>query len=295
MRSSRKHPKKSCTPPGPGQAGEAAARARPGLRRLRLDLGFLGTAYRGWQAQSRGTTVQDLVDEALRKIDHRGGRVLGCSRTDSGVHALQFTAHVDTALTRPLPALLKGLNANLPADVRIFRVAWAPTDFHARYGSNGKAYRYHLYLGTVVPPALFPFVWQWHGELDVPAMERSAAAIVGEHDFSALTTADGREKNTVRTVTECRWERRGALFVLHVSGPSFLHRMVRCIVGLLVAVGSGRLDERDVRHSLAGALDGPQIPALPAQGLALWRVDYPVKMEPAESYGGFPEGPMFPV
>lgn len=296
MRPSRKHPPKpSSVQPPSRYAHDAPHDARPGLRRLRLDLGFLGSAYRGWQAQSRGTTVQDLVDEALKRIDHKGGRVVGCSRTDSGVHALRFTAHVDTALARPLPAILKGLNSNLPHDVRIFRVGWACTDFHARYKSNGKAYRYHLYLGPVVPPALFPFVWQWHGELDAPAMDRSAAAILGEHDFSAMTTADGREKNTRRTVTECRWERRGPLLVLHVAGLSFLHRMVRCIAGLLVAVGNGRLGERDVLHALTGAMDGPQIPALPAQGLALWSVEYPAKMEPAESYGRYPDGPLFPV
>ena len=270
--------------------------SRTGLRRLRLDLGFLGSSYRGWQVQSRGITVQGLMDEAFKRIDHRGGKILGCSRTDSGVHALRFSAHLDTGLVRPLPAILKGLNANLPSDVRVFRVGWAPTDFHARYASTGKAYRYHLYLGPVVPPALHPFVWQWQGELDARAMESAASAMVGEHDFAAFTTADGREKNTRRTITECRWERRGDLLVLHVSGPSFLHRMVRCIAGLLVAVGGGRLGEvGDVAYALTGALDGPQIPALPAQGLTLWSVNYPESMEPVESYGGFPEEPMFPV
>ncbi len=268
---------------------------RQGLRRLRLDLAFLGTSYRGWQVQARGTTVQGLVDDALRKIGHRGPKVVGCSRTDSGVHALRFTAHADTAVDRPLPALLKGLNANLPPDIRVYRAAWAPTGFHARYSSNGKVYRYHLYTGSVVPPALTPFVWQWHGPLDLSAMDDAAQVILGEHDFSPFTTADGREKNTLRTVTECRWERRGTLLVLHVGGPSFLHRMVRCIAGLLVAVGGGRMGEAHVRRALSGAMDGPQIPALPAQGLTLWRVDYPKALEPKEVFGEFPGGPEFPL
>lgn len=284
-REGRKEPSRAPSHPSPGA----------GLRRLRVDLAFLGSSYRGWQVQSRGITVQGLMDEAFRRIDHRGGKILGCSRTDSGVHALRFSAHLDTGLARPLPAILKGLNANLPNDVRVFRVGWAPPDFHARYASTGKAYRYHLYLGPVVPPALHPFVWQWQGELDARAMDSAASATVGEHDFAAFTTADGREKNTRRTVTECRWERRGSLLVLHVSGPSFLHRMVRCIAGLLVGVGGGRLGQGDVAYALGGAMDGPQIPALPAQGLALWSVHYPDSMEPVESYGGFPEEPMFPV
>jgi tRNA pseudouridine38-40 synthase len=269
--------------------------SRQGQRRLRLDLSFLGTPFKGWQSQARGLTVQDALDEALHKIAHRGPKVLGCSRTDSGVHARRFSAHVDTALDRPLPAVLKGLNANLPPEVRVFRAGWASQEFHARYASTGKVYRYHLYEGLVVPPALSPFVWQWHGALDEAAMGESARLFLGEHDFSAFTTADGREKNTARTVSECRWERRGPLLVLHVAGPSFLHRMVRCIAGMLVAVGSGRLSQAQVRHALSGSMEGPQIPALPAQGLTLWRVDYPKNLEPTEVVGTYPEGPELPV
>ena len=268
---------------------------RPEPRRLRMDLMFLGSAYRGWQAQARGTTVQGLMDEALGKIDHRGGRIVGCSRTDSGVHALRFSAHVDTGLDRPLPAILKGLNSGLPGDVRVYRASWPPAEFHARYSSDGKAYRYHLHMGMIVPPAISPFVWQWQGPLDLARMAAAARHFVGEHDFSAFTTADGREKNTLRRVDECRWEQRGPLLVLHVGGPSFLHRMVRCIAGLLVAVGSGRLGEADVGRALSGDITGPQIPALPAQGLTLWDVHYPASFDGGESYGAFPEGPAFPL
>ena len=83
--------------------------------------------------------------------------------------------------------------------------------------------------------------------------------------------------------------------VLRVSGPSFLHRMVRCMAGFLMAAGSGRLGERDLRRAFTGALDGPQIPALPAQGLILWQVEYPKEMEPREVFGEFPQGPEFPL
>jgi len=278
------------------QPKEQDTRARPaGGRRLRLDLAFTGTPFKGWQAQARGTTVQGLVDRALGAIDHRGPKVVGCSRTDSGVHARIFTAHVETPLQRPLAAILKGLNANLPAEVRVYRAGWAPADFHARYSCAGKAYRYHLYVGPVVPPAVAPYVWQWVGSLDLPAMRAACGEFVGERDFAAFTTADGREKNTLRTITQCRWEERGPLLVLHVSGLSFLHRMVRCMVGSLVAVGTGRLTRGDLTRALSGRTDGPQIPALPAQGLTLWRVDYPPSMEPHDLYGAFPEEPVFPL
>lgn len=268
---------------------------KPGLARLRMDLFFVGTPFKGWQLQARGTTVQGLVDEALGAIGHQGAKVVGCSRTDAGVHARTYTAHVDTPLRRAPSPVLKGLNANLPAEVRVYRCAWADPAFHARYSSIRKSYRYHLYLGPVVPPALAPFVWHWHGDLDRAAMGKACGAFLGEHDFENFTTGEGREKNTRRTIDGCRWEQRGPLLVLHVTGRSFLHRMVRCMAGALVGVGTGRLSERDLRAALEKGYGGPQIPALPAQGLALWEVNYPGELEPKEWSGAFPEGPVFPL
>ena len=258
-------------------------------------MAFVGTGLAGWQAQARGTTVQGLVDEALKAIGHRGARVVGCSRTDAGVHARLFTAHVDASMDRPLEAVLKGLNANLPPQVRIYRVHRVPGDFHARHSCSGKSYRYHLFTAGVVPPHLAPYVWAWQGPLDGAAMERAARAFVGEHDFSALTTREGRERNTRRSVTQCGWERRGSLLVLHVAGPSFLHRMVRCMGGAMVAAGTGRLVVEEIQRALAGDLSGPQIPALPAQGLALWEVRFEGAPAPTETAGTLPDTPLFPL
>ena len=266
-----------------------------GVARLRLDLAFVGTGLCGWQSQAKGSTVQGLVDGALRAIGHRGPKTVGCSRTDSGVHARLFTAHADAEFDRPFAAVLNGLNANLPPHVRVYRVSLAPHGFHARYSSTLKRYRYHLYRERVVPPSLEPFVWPWHGRLDAGALRDAVDLFVGEHDFAALTTADGRERNTRRTITECRWEERGPLLVLHVSGPSFLHRMVRCMGGAMVAVGTGRLPLSAVRSALAGKPAAPQISALPAQGLVLWDVEYAAHPEPAGEAGAIPEEPIFPL
>lgn len=266
-----------------------------GLSRLRLDLAFVGTGFCGWQSQVKGTTVQGLLDVALQAIGHRGSRAVGCSRTDSGVHARLFTAHVDTGLERPLSAVLNGLNANLPPQVRIYRASRAPQGFHARYASTLKRYRYHLYRGKVIPPAVEPFVWAWRGELVEESLREAAALFPGEHDFAALTTADGRERNTLRTISECRWEERGPLFVLHVAGPSFLHRMVRCMGGAMIAAGTGRMTIPEIRSALAAKPGGPQIPALPAQGLTLWDVEYGGFPDPADGAGEIPESLLFPL
>lgn len=286
---------KRSAPPNPKAESHELRGAQAGHARLRLDLAFVGTGFCGWQSQARGTTVQGLVDGALRAIGHCGPRVVGCSRTDSGVHARLFSAHVDTGLRRPASALLNGLNANLPPAVRVYRAGAAPPEFHARFSCALKRYRYHLYTGPVVPPALEPFVWPWKGRLDLEGLSRAADLFKGERDYAALTTADGRERTTRRTVRECRWEGRGPLLVLHVTGPSFLHRQVRCMAGAMVGTGTGRLELEDIRRALTGERDGPQIPALPAQGLTLWDLEYPPQFKPVECAGQIPEGPIFPL
>lgn len=235
------------------------------------------------------------MDGALRAVGHRGPRAVGCSRTDAGVHARLFTAHVDLSLERPLPALLKGLNANLPPSVRVYRLSRVPDSFHARYACLEKTYRYHLHRGPVVPPFLAPYVWCWQGPLDTEAMAEAASLFLGEHDFAALTTADGRNRNTVRRVNRCRLARRGDLLVLEVAGPSFLHRMVRCMGGLLVAVGTGRITGAEVAGVLQSGRAGFQIPALPAQGLVLWEVRYPPAAEGGPSAGEVPARSLFPL
>jgi len=265
-----------------------ASRSAP-ERRVRLDLSYAGTGYRGWQSQARGATVQDVLESALRSVQAGAGRPVGCSRTDAGVHARRFTAHVDLTAGRRPDQLLKGLNAALPPEVRVHRVGEVSAEFHARYGCTGKTYRYFLHLGPVVPPPLAPFVWMWQGTLDEGAMREAAALFAGEHDFSAFTTAEGRERTTSRTLTDCRWERRGPLLVLTVEGPSFLHRMVRCIAGALAAVGTGRLDGRHLSRALAGDTS-VLLHALPSQALHLWEVRYPEAAE-SETYGRWPEAP----
>jgi len=265
------------------------SRPAPG-RRVRLDLSFVGTGFRGWQSQAKGATVQDALEAALRSIQVGAGRPVGCSRTDSGVHARRFTAHVDLEAGRRPDQLLKGLNAALPPEVRVHRAGDAPGEFHARFGCAGKTYRYFLHLGPVVPPPLAPFVWMWQGPLDEGAMREAAALFPGEHDFSAFTTAEGRERTTLRTLTACSWERRGPLFVLTVEGPSFLHRMVRCIAGALAAAGTGRLDDRHLSRALAGDTS-VLLHALPAQALHLWEVRYPEGGQEPQPYGQWPELP----
>jgi tRNA pseudouridine38-40 synthase len=278
----------------PNSSQEARGGSPGAGERLRLDLAFVGTPYRGWQSQAKGATVQDLLDSALRSVGHRGPRPVGCSRTDAGVHARLYTAHVEGTPSRSPGALLNGLNANLPPEIRVYRASRAQSDFHARFSCSGKTYIYHLYTGPVVPPFLGPYVWVWRGPLDRGAMESGARLVGGEHDFAAFTTVEGRDKKTRIRVDSVRWEERGPILALHVEGKAFLHRMVRCIAGALVGLGTGRLSLDDLEGALGGDCSGPLLPALPAQGLVLWEVRYP-GAGPADAAGQIPASPLFPL
>jgi len=261
---------------------------------LRIDLMFVGTRYRGWQAQARGATVQGALEKALKSVGHSGKRPVGCSRTDSGVHARTYAAHFETDLERDLEAWLRGLNGGLPEDVRVYRVSRPVGEFHARYSCASKTYRYHIYTGPVVPPAVAPFVWQWRGRLDRSSLGTASDLFSGEHDFAAFTTGEGRKRNTVRDLRACRWEERGNILVLVVEGRSFLHRMVRCVGGALIAHGTGRVTLDDIRAALGGRGGGPLLPALPARGLVLWDIEYPSERT-VETLGTLPPEPLLPL
>ncbi len=262
----------------------------PAPRRLRLDFSFVGTNFRGWQSQAKGKTGQDALEAALRSIQLGASRPLGCARTDSGVHARRFCAHVDVSQRRSCEQVLKGLNAALSPEMRLHRVSAVSSEFHARFACSGKTYKYFLYLGPVAPPALAPYLWAWQGQLDTARMAKAASLLEGEHDFTLFTTADGRERNTRRTVTSCKVSINGPLLIIIVEGPSFLHRMVRCMAGALTAIGSGRLTESDLLATLMGNSAGITVHALPAQALHLWDVVYPTA-EPTDLYGDWPKPP----
>ena len=268
----------------------SSSQTRNQSRRLKLDLSFVGTGLHGWQSQAKGNTGHDELASALRSIQAGASSLTGCSRTDSGVHARRFCAHVDVSKQRPCEQILKGLNAALPPGMRVHKVSAISSDFHARFGCEGKTYKYFLYLGPVAPPALAPYLWAWQGKLDAAKLSEAASLFEGTHDFSLFTTADGRERNTTRQVKLCRAERSGDFLVIIVEGPSFLHRMVRCIAGALVAAGSGKMGEDELSAALSGKRGNAVIHALPAQGLHLWEVRYG-ETKAAESFGEWPKRP----
>jgi tRNA pseudouridine38-40 synthase len=246
----------------------------------RITLAYDGTEFHGWQRQhsaAGGRTVQAQLESALARL--AGGRpvaVAGAGRTDAGVHALGQVASFELPHTLDPAALQRALNGLLPADVRVLAAASAPAGFHARRSACSKLYRYDLDCGGVRLPQRRRFAGFVACSLEPRAVEAAAALYVGRRDFASLASAGGSAKTTLRTVTrsEVRFEEAGLSYEVEADG--FLRKMVRSMVGGLIAAGRGALSVEALALALA-ARDRRSWPApAPACGLTLVRVDYPM-------------------
>jgi tRNA pseudouridine38-40 synthase len=224
--------------------------------------------------------VQGRILEVLRPLAGAEAQVVGASRTDAGVHALGQVASV--ASPEPLAAgtVLAALNARLPRDIRVLAAGAAPADFDARRGARLKRYGYLLETGSVAWPLLRDHAWHVGRPLDTAAMARALAHLRGKHDFSAFCAAPGRGRDPVCTVRAARVVVRGGRVGVLMSADSFLHHMVRNVVGTLVEVGLGRRPSGWVAEVLAGRDRRAGGPTAPAAGLHLLRVLYPWALFP---------------
>ena len=244
---------------------------------IRLTLCFDGTAYCGFQVQNNGVSVCETVQNALEAVLGARPPVKGCSRTDAGVHALAFCLNFHADCAVPLKKLPLALNAHLPRDVRVLAADPVPEDFHARYAAHSKTYCYRIWNSPIDRPFDEPYSHRVNAPLDEAAMQAAAARLVGTHDFLAFCAAGSdvaARGDTVRTVTDCRVRREGALVTVTVTADGYLYNMVRILAGTLVQAGLHRIPPEAVDAILAGRDRKAAGPTLPAKGLFLQAVDY---------------------
>ena len=241
----------------------------------KLTIQYDGTRYRGWQIQDNtDQTIQGKLEGVLSRLTGQPVEVHGSGRTDAGVHALGQVANVK--LPRPIEPweLLQELNRYLPSDIGVIAVEPAPERFHARLNARSKTYRYRIWNSAIPNVLERSYLYALPEPLDVTAMERAAADLVGTHDFRSFCGLKRFKKSTVRTITDIAITQNSAEVRLEFTGNGFLMRMVRILAGTLVEVGLGQRDA-DTMPAVLDAQDRAAAgPALPAQGLALVRVEY---------------------
>ena len=210
--------------------------------RVALGIAYRGSAYRGWQSQPGGQTVQDQVERALASFADRPVSSVSAGRTDAGVHALNQVVHFDTAAERSEQAWVRGTNRYLPGDIAIQWCRFVPEAFHSRANAIGRRYAYVL-LESRVRPALEAgqVGWTFRG-LDGERMREAAKALVGRHDFSAFRSAECQAPSPVKDLRSLGIDRRGDYWRFDFEADAFLHHMIRNVMGALVAVGSGARD-----------------------------------------------------
>ncbi|HRE16800.1 MAG TPA: tRNA pseudouridine(38-40) synthase TruA, partial [Rhodocyclaceae bacterium] len=204
-----------------------------------LGLEYYGAAFRGWQSQRGGGTVQDTLETALSEIAGEAVSVHCAGRTDAGVHASLQVVHFDAPVRRPLSAWVRGVNTHLPDAIAVRWAQPVSDEFHARFSARGRRYRYLL---ANRPQRLG--LWQgrfgwYHGDLNLPAMQEAARLLIGEHDFSAFRAAECQAKSPVKDLWRAELRQVGQVFVFDFEASAFLHHMVRNLVGTLVYVGKG--------------------------------------------------------
>lgn len=235
-----------------------------------------GTAFHGWEAQDGEVrTVQATVERGLSVVADDAIEVIVAGRTDAGVHALGQVIHFDTEVERDAYAWLRGVNSNLPADVRLRWVQPVAEDFHARYSATARTYRYGVLSGPAASALLRDrLAWTWK-PLDVEAMQQGANHLLGEQDFSAFRAAACQAQHARREVQAVRCWRQGAVVWFEVRANAFLHHMVRNFMGSLLEVAAGERPPEWIAELLASGDRTQAGVTADAAGLYLVEVDYP--------------------
>jgi tRNA pseudouridine38-40 synthase len=268
-------------------------------RTLKLVIAYDGTDFCGWQRQPDQRTVQDEVEQVLRRVVRHPLTIHGAGRTDSGVHAAGQVAHLVTTSPIPTQNLLRAVRSRLPDDVTVVRVTEVPPRFHATLSAVSKLYRYRLWNDRTRPVEhlLHRYTYHFWRELDVARMQEAARYFVGHKDFAAMASTSSQPRRTTwRTVFRCDVYRHYREVRVDVEGSGFLYNMVRNMVGTLIEVGKGRWEPGRILEILESKDRSNAGQTAPANGLCMQWVKYvpglwrPHPKERGDEFVDEPEG-----
>ena len=244
-------------------------------KRIRLRVAYDGTDYHGWQVQPNGVTIEEVLNRELSKLLGEEITVTGASRTDSGVHSMGNIAIFDTDTCIPAEKICYAINQRLPEDIVVTESKEVAPDWHPRYHESKKTYEYRIYNRPFRDPNIRRNTYFYHRPLDVAAMKKAAAYLVGTHDFKSFCAVGAQVESTVRTIHEITLEDCGdGRIIIRVTGNGFLYNMVRIIAGTLIQVGVGLRSAVEMPQILASCDRACAGPTAPAVGLTMMGISY---------------------
>ena len=249
------------------------------MKRVMLTVAYDGTNYHGWQLQSNGISIEEVLNRCLTQLLKEPVQVIGASRTDAGVHAWGNIAVFATQARMPGEKFSYALNQRLPEDIRIRASREVPADFHPRKTDSIKTYEYRILNEEFPNPVKRLYSHFTYIPLDENRMREATLLFVGEHDFKSFCSVNAQVESTVRTIYSCDVVREGTELIIRVSGAGFLYNMVRIIVGTLMEIGSGKYPPEAVKEMLEAKDRAAAGPTAPARGLTLISYEFPALKE----------------
>ena len=244
------------------------------MKRVMLTVAYDGTNYHGWQIQPNVITIESVLNEKLSELFKEEIKVIGASRTDTGVHALGNIAVFDTNARMPAEKVSYALNQRLPDDIRIQSSKEVPLDFHPRHQNSKKTYEYKILNKEFPIPVYRLYSHFTYVPLDISLMQQAAEYLIGEHDFKSFCSVNTVAETTVRTIYDIKVDKQNDMISIKVTGSGFLYNMVRIIAGTLMEAGRCNLNPSDIPVILE-ALDRTKAgPTAPACGLTLISYEY---------------------
>jgi tRNA pseudouridine38-40 synthase len=247
--------------------------------RYLIKLAYNGSEFHGWQIQPNATTVQESIESCLTKIFSENINLVGCGRTDTGVHASDFYAHFDGAKVKYDSAkLVYKLNKMLPGSISIKALYPVNEDFHARFSATSRKYHYHI--SKHKNPFRINQVWFYNNsqELDLAKMKEAGAMLLNHDDFTSFAKLHTDAKTNICDVMEFNINETSDEIVIDIKANRFLRNMVRAIVGTIIEVGSGKLSLSDFEEIIKVKDRQAAAFSAPASGLFLSEIEYPLEL-----------------
>ncbi|MFJ9384696.1 tRNA pseudouridine(38-40) synthase TruA [Peribacillus sp. NPDC101481] len=245
------------------------------MNNYKLTIQYDGGRYKGWQRLGNSDdTIQGKIENVLTEMAGEKIEIIGCSRTDAGVHALAQIANFKLGENLTEAEIMNYLNRYLPRDISIVDVTLVPDRFHARYNAKDKTYLYKIWNEPYTNPFMRKYSMHVEEKLDITRMKKACQFFIGEHDFTAFSNAKSKKKSMVREIYSIDIEENAGFIQITVRGDGFLYNMVRKIVGTLIEVGLNEIDAENIPSILESKERIQTGRMAEAAGLCLVKVDF---------------------